>query len=581
MTSFNTHTLCHEALRIYLYLKEDNSLERFYDQYIPIIIQEILYNLHKDDIAKKILGKRLDKYINILELAMINNSSQEKINIFETNIRNLLHFFDNKSYYNGIITRLEECIKGSKNQGEIINLTNSFACELVYLGYSKQHIYNTVKDWFDKKIDSKSDVHDFFKSFTFEKKDQEIITFVNRKLFSYYNSDLKDVISMKGVIIEDFSNDELFNLISKDSSYKWIQTTLENLNNISCHVSLIKATIKAYDPYTAYSILSEFIKTVNNLVTMFDNELKTSYSKIACLNYPFRKTIAFKRPMEKRLRYYGQNYAQRTAEVIKKINMSKRMFNTFIKMLSFHSDALEHDVDNKYTLVMLWTSLEALFVNNNDKSNKSTLVINSLIEIIQRTYLIKTLKYLHDDFIRHLKINKSDLIKKYNLNDIDVFMALLFDCHDSDCMKEVCCTLEKNPLLRSRIFQITNSNLRNADLVNESLHLHRQKITWQISRTYRVRNLIVHSGRCVPYIGDLVEHLHNYLDFIINYIVCKVENNEAISDIRDIVEEVKIDNELHHSILKKNKGKCTKNNSDEILFGPSKNVVDYYRNTIV
>lgn len=140
--------------------------------------------------------------------------------------------------------------------------------------------------------------------------------------------------------------------------------------------------------------------------------------------------------------------------------------------------------------------------------------------------------------------------------------------------------LDCNPLLRSRIFMTANEMFISAESVSKSLALHKQKITWQIARIYRMRNFIVHTGKTMPFIGDLVEHLHNYLDYVINYIVCKVENDEAIFDIKDIMMEIKIDNELHATYLSKYKVEKTSKNIQEILFGASSNVISYYKKTI-
>ena len=70
-----------------------------------------------------------------------------------------------------------------------------------------------------------------------------------------------------------------------------------------------------------------------------------------------------------------------------------------------------------------------------------------------------------------------------------------------------------------------------------------------------------------------------YLDFVINYIIVKMEAGEGIVDIYDIIEETRIDNEIHHSILKEKKNEATTiDNYKELLFGPSDNVLQYYVN---
>lgn len=570
--SLNTHTLCIEAYNIYNYLLSDHN-EKYFNHYIPDILDEIIYNLKNDNVAKALMDKRLNRYMTILE------ESKKNSNVFETNIRNILHFFDGTKYYNAIVKKLKELVCGKKNEREIIRLTNDFVCELIHLGYSKQHIYNVTIDFFQKnKIESTDVIDDYFSNYNFKSSEWKIITFVDGKLLRHYDTALKDIIYADGIAISNFSEADLSLLISKDRDFDWLNKNWHGLKMCGNNVNMIKANVTSLDPFQAYKRLMGYLKSISNFITIFDNENKFSFNKIACLNYIYKKTIFVKRPMEKRVRQYGQDYAVRAAKVLKKMNrMSADMTSLFMKMLSFHGDAVMQNVEHKYVLLMLWTALETLFVNNSENTNKAQLVKNSLVEIVQRTYIIKRIKYLQQDFIRHLSVTQRDLISKYNIKNIDKFIELLFDNDTSPRILEVGKALEKNPLLRSRVYQFVNCYLKNSDTVYNMLNQHRQKIEWQVFRIYRTRNLIVHSGRVVPYLEQLVENLHNYLDFIINYIICKTENDEAISNINDIVCEVQIDNELHNSMLKNLKGMDSKDKINELLFGPSTNVVDYYR----
>lgn len=581
VTTHNTHTLIVEAYNTYLFLKKDGSVDRFFDQYMGDVVEEILYSIQNDAIAKSLLGNRLEKYMSLLEQIKNDPTSEHRIKIFEANIRNLLHQFDNKAYYYAIVRQLVLNISGIKHQQEIMKLTNDFLCELQHLGYYKQHIYNVVINWFKQKIDDNTNIQDFFNIFTFQNVEWDLLIFVNKKLFNYYQAQINQIISSDEIKAEVFPHQEFKKLLTKDSAFTWMEPICDHSGSILCEFELINIRVMAYDPYNAYTKWDKYFRIINHLVTVFDNESKNGYPQIACLNYEYNKTIAIKKPMEKRLRIYGQNYAERTVAVLKQMKMSDKMFHSFLKMLSFHGDALGQNVDDKYVLLMLWTALEALFVENSDRTEKSTAVKNSLVELIQRTYIIKTIKYLQNDLIHHLKAyDKRDLIQKYSLDDVDKFLEMLFDNPASPRIKEICATLNSNPLLRTRIFVTVTELLVSDESVSRNLALHKQKIAWQISRIYRMRNFIVHTGKTMPFVGDLVEHLHNYLDYVINYIVCKVENDEIILDIRDVVTEIKIDNELHATFLSKHKGKNTSENIQEILFGASSNVVSYYKKTI-
>lgn len=581
VTTHNTHTLIVEAYNTFLFLKQDGSVDRFFDQYMGDIIEEILFSIRNDAIAKNLLGKRLEKYVSLLEQVKSDPTPQNRINIFDANIRNILHQFGNKTYYDAIVKQLISNISGTKHQKEIIKLTNDYLSELQYLGYSKQHIYNVVIHWFKQKIDDSTNIQEFFNLFTFKRVEWDLLVFTNKKLFNYYQTQISQVIIADEIKVDIFPDEEFEMLLRKDTAFSWMKPICENSGAVLCEFELINIKIMDYDPYSACIKWDKYYRRINDLVTVFDNESKIGYHQIACLNYEYKKTIAIKKPMEKRLRIYGQDYAEKTVAVLKRMKMSNKMFHTFLKMLSFHGDALGQNVDDKYIILMLWTALEALFVENSDRTEKSTAVKNSLIELIQRTYIIKSIKYLQNDLIHHLKsYNNSSLIHKYALDDVNKFLEMLFDDPKSPRINEICATLNSNPLLRTRIFTAATELFVSAESVSINLALHKQKITWQISRIYRMRNFIVHTGKTMPFVGDLVEHLHNYLDYVINYIVCKIENDEVILDIKDVVTEIKMDNELHATYLSKHKGENTSQNIQEILFGASTNVVSYYGKTL-
>ena len=258
------------------------------------------------------------------------------------------------------------------------------------------------------------------------------------------------------------------------------------------------------------------------------------------------------------------------------------MFSDFMGVLSYHGDAISQGVKNKYVITMLWTSLEMLFSNGSSGGSKGEHVKRALIEVIQRTYIIKRLKYLHNDVIANVKAYNKPLIEQYSLDSFEVFVDVLFDDPDTDRVKAVEKTLENNPLLRTRIFELVDKNIKNGERISDLLERHQKKIGWHIERIYRTRNFLVHAGQEFWYEDTIVECLHNYVDFVINYILVKTEAGEYVENISDIILEAQNDNEVHKKILHDNRGtNVNKDNYKLLLFGPSDNVLRYYQNHTV
>ena len=94
-----------------------------------------------------------------------------------------------------------------------------------------------------------------------------------------------------------------------------------------------------------------------------------------------------------------------------------------------------------------------------------------------------------------------------------------------------------------------------------------EKIDWQLKRIYRARNIATHIGQSLPNTQQLVNNLHAYFDYIVNYIVCKIENNDYVSNIASLVFEAKNDNMIHSTILQENHA-LNIDNYLLYLFGP-------------
>lgn len=578
----NAHSIAIEAYNIFLFLKKDNSIARFYSQYIPDIIEELIQLLKDDTTAKELLGYRYNKYLEIFEQSKNAKGTDVEAGIFESNIRNFLNLFAGRKYYNLVCKNLAILITGEKNQQEIINLTNIFIRELITLGYSKEHIQNVILKYFKTPIDDPNvGINKLFELFTFEEKSWDIITFVNTKLYGYYQDELYKVIKSDDLTISNLDEEELDELIKSNYYLGWLKKTVLNLNEADIKVSLIRASVQELDPYTAYRTLDDFIDTVNSIVTIFDNEKKIGYRSIACLNYEYKTKMRVRRSMEKRLKLNKENdcHAQRTATALKEMHMTGNVLRAFRKTAEFHGHALSGAMDEQYILVILWTSLESLFVDNANNAHKSDLVMDSLIAIIQRTYITKTLKYLQFDMLRHLRSSNNELIEKYSLDNINKFIDVMFSPPTDEAVKDISATLEKNPLLRTRLFMLFDNNYKTNGHILEVLEKHKKRIEWQIKRIYRTRNLVVHTGRSVPFIEDLVENLHNYVDFVLNFMVCKSWAGERITDIQSLITEVKVDNEVHYNMLSAARKEKTSEHVYESLFGPSKNILIYYEDS--
>jgi GTP1/Obg family GTP-binding protein len=60
---------------------------------------------------------------------------------------------------------------------------------------------------------------------------------------------------------------------------------------------------------------------------------------------------------------------------------------------------------------------------------------------------------------------------------------------------------------------------REPTVMKERLASHKQKLDWQLRRIYRARNYVMHRGRSVQGMRQLIQHLHTYYIMLIHTII--------------------------------------------------------------
>ena len=110
--------------------------------------------------------------------------------------------------------------EASKN---IIKLSGTWVTELITLGYSKQHIYNVVTDYFSNKvIEDDETISKFFDNFDFEQKKWEFLIPVDERIMTYLGN-LSKINEMNDISLVKMESNELYELVQtkKYKSLTW------------------------------------------------------------------------------------------------------------------------------------------------------------------------------------------------------------------------------------------------------------------------------------------------------------------------------------------------------------------------
>ena len=89
---------------------------------------------------------------------------------------------------------------------------------------------------------------------------------------------------------------------------------------------------------------------------------------------------------------------------------------------------------------------------------------------------------------------------------------------NEDLRKELYGECKDFHLLRFRLFSLAET-LKEPKMVTNMLENHSKKVSWQLRRLYRTRNLLVHAGRTPSYLSTLIENGHDYLDLVLNEVL--------------------------------------------------------------
>lgn len=327
----------------------------------------------------------------------------------------------------------------------------------------------------------------------------------------------------------------------------------------------------ALDPYIA---ANEFIEKMRFL-QMFMVYFKHFYAANQVYKFLLKDENdsyhEFKLPNKLQKRPYIQQdlIDKRITNILGHKAMTPMALLSLAHAIEMHAESLESK--NYRALVRtFWTALETLFLNPSANSGREN-VINSVVAIIQKTYLLKITRLIYAQ-IRETLLSED--LEKLDITTYKSFL-LFFASHEegSEEMKALYSCLGDNILLRSRVYNLRKS-LKSGEKISEFLSKHEIRINWQLKRLYRIRNIATHLGYEASGLSIAVNHLHSYFDYMVNYMLCKSENGDIIIDMSTLVLEAKNDNKIHHEQLK-SKEPLSASNYMKYLFGPDSRLIDY------
>ena len=569
LAQHSTLTLLFEMKEIYDIIDKYNLYDEHYKNYITPIIDEFLDSIEDDYLLKRILGDRLQSIKTGFIEAKVNHVLLKRwMDIFMQSCTFHRYIEDHRA-------EIKRLVAETKDKTKLYYCSKNFFASIVFIGYSREFIYTTTKRFFDNQknpISNLSQISDFIHTFDCVERDYEFLVLMNTDVLDYIDNLSENIkfkrkmekIDIKSIEQQAGTNSAMRDIIVQYRRLKADESKHEKI----CMVKYIDCSL---DPYSAAIDFQQQIRFLQTFTRYFKHHLysKQVYKFLLNENGEYYRELRLPNKLMKRPFISQTLIDTRIKNIISSKAMGPNAYISIVHAIDMHAEAF--DAHSIITLFRTpWTALETLFANSSLNKTKEN-VIDSVTYIVQKTYILKLLRQVY----YQLKSAAGDnSLNALGISSFECFVEY-FSSYNADSieMKKIYALLTDNPLLRTRLFDLRNK-LKDGRSIKQVLDKHQEKITWQLARLYRIRNIATHLGQETSGLNIVINHLHNYFDYAVNYMLCKSENEDYIVSTTALVLEAKNDNTIHNEMLK-NDDPLSKDNYMKYLFGPDPRMIRY------
>lgn len=569
----NTITLCYELHRIYGFLLKNRQVDRYYSKYIPCIIDELIKSIQDDHVLKQFLGLRLSNIVTGLTVAKGTPSELLKW----TNM--ICQMCTVEQHMASCKAGIVQNVLSGNNKTSLLWYIQNYYIDLITIGYSPEFLHQSIIRYFDNRdtpIDSADSISTFLAQFDNSSHSYEF--YVVADTYKLDNLARTNPQFGQSFDIQEIDESQIVKLKKSSGRLRKFYSIYADLKKRgTSNIKILSCKASGIDPYSAFNDILQIFDLAQCLEGYFKHKAeKRIFFDIVLVSDANYTSIKIRRVIPNRP-YVDQSIIDSRIDTMMNSDLCKiDVFVSILKAMDMHLDAL--NCKNSETMLRsFWTALETLFFASDEAEQKENAKF-ALLHIIQKTYILKQFRLIYGQMISAIpddtfwEKNGIDSFKKF----VSLFMSVQAD--DAD-FKKFTTPLSTNPLLRTRIYCF-RKELSNCKSIQQKIENHREKVSWQIDRIYRTRNLSTHAGISMPYINEILFNMHNYFDYVINYIICKLENGNYIQNISTMVFEAKIDNQIHIELLKRNVA-ITGENYLNILFGPDLNIISFNFEAVV
>ena len=519
-TALNAPSLCNEALLV-LADVEANVLD---EANLEHVIAELEWSIQRDRVAKSMLEADLSRYLPKGD-NITNAEKRLKLSVL-TGVLNPYRYFER------CVEFLADAIT-AEGKSDIDELARNLCTTAINLGQSKEFLYRTTIDYFYYEDDHKfSDSLEGFSGFV-----KRIYPYSHHFDVYFLASSLLNTIH-EGT--QHFKVEKIDALPEKVEAFAKQNGFLASADEVLVKIH----DIATFDVFAARMEAESRLSKLRDLFVLFSHKAQLRWRDEAlivqlCCDEKPAIVKKHRSSMEKGFDLRPAVAAKKMNWMLRNLTLSETgSYKRFDRVVELHGIGVTNNIPENQ-LLNLWISIETITPSHVGQ-NKISGVIASLKPTLMLNYITGLVEQVASDLINWDKYKAKKLLKsisRVSIREATLKLLALPDCEPK--RKELYEALADFHLLRYRIFRLSES-LGSPAKVRELLDGHDKKITWQIRRMYRTRNLVVHSGGSPTFIHALIENGHNYLDQVISQIMlascgdCQLDHLDQVFEFSKI-----------------------------------------------
>lgn len=488
---------------------------------IDHVAAEFCSSLSKDPVARKLLNVSS----GLLTGALKNKSGS--VGSKQLTVDLVVNQLRSGSYRRACEEAIADQVESPQCDFEVLRAaTRGYVTTLISLGFSSKYIHESVLKFFhyDKNRigPAKSALKSFFDVFYGDNQEFTLVFKVD-KIF------LAAAEALKQLRIE------ISPLPPPDLE---LAGHVHFLRTEPTHVYATLRKINSKEPYAARQTGERLMRIAATFITLFHHRDRPTWVSEAVV-FSGGTGNSGLHPRAMNAMHKGADLlpevaARKMKDFLEKFSLDEEAFHKFMRSAQLHALAAGSSSDENQ-LLNLWIAIESLIPSETKSAQDATIehIVGSLLPVLSYDYFERLVNHLVKDLIHW---DKSFVLAQFKGIPGKTFterLLRIMGLPEYVVQYEALVARCRNFVLLEKRLNHFGSLAKSPSALQALLEGHEERLSWQIRRIYRTRNIIVHSGDTPWHTNVLIEHAHEYLDNVLNLVTKLASRPSQISTVAE------------------------------------------------